>query len=88
MSVSFYENEKGFSFASKPIYEELERYVKKAEDKHIPVDVKRWDVEHLELLLDTLVKGTWYRRGERGQFVTLSNKLADDVIEIATKLWL
>ena len=85
MSVSFYENEKGFSFASKPICEELERYGKKAEDKHIPVDVKRWDVEHLELLLDTLVKGTWYRRGERGQFVTLSNKLADDVIEIATK---
>jgi hypothetical protein len=89
MGVNYHvsSDNQSFAFASKPICKELERFGKYAKNKFIPKDVKNWDTEHLELLIDTLVEGdgTWVKRGYNGHFVTSSPRLADDVMEVAIK---
>lgn len=89
MGVNYHvpKDKRSFVFASKPICNELDRFGKYAKNKCIPQDVKNWDTEHLELLLDTIVEadGTWVKRGYNGHFVTASKRLADDVMEVSVK---
>gem|GEM_PF-2070828 len=87
MGVRYFEREAEFCFPSKPICQYLGQFGENANSKHLTLDLKELDVEHLQILLDALVSGdgTWYKRGYQGQFVSSSKKLADDVMEIAIK---
>jgi hypothetical protein len=54
-------------------------------EKYIPEEVKNLPKEYLEILLDTMIKGdgSFYKTGNR--YYTTSEKLANDVQEIAYK---
>jgi phage terminase large subunit len=87
MAINYYEGNEDFVLASKPICEYLGKFGIKADCKELTPELKTLDIEHLEILLDSLVAGdgTWYKRGYQGHFVSSSKKLADDVMEIAIK---
>lgn len=92
------ESDSGFLVYSPEWYEHFRQFGK-AEDKHVPDEVKGYSREHLSLLFQALMDGdgVWGRGGssrspkrvkwqKSGVYYTISSKLADDVCELAFKL--
>lgn len=89
--INAFINKREISFSSKALCFYLQTLGKDCYEKKITPDIKSWDSEHLQIILDALVDGdgTWYKRGNHphyyGVFVTSSVTLKDDVTEIALK---
>jgi dCTP deaminase len=82
LGLVFREEERGFSFNSKDIVDYLMPY-KGAHNKHLPLEVKNFNAEHLQYVID----GMMHSDGniETSTYVSVSEKLVDDFQEICLK---
>lgn len=70
---------------SKDLYYYVEK-LGRSHQKHIPKDIKNLSKKYLEKLLTSLIRGDGHENGRTPTYITVSEKLRDDVQEIAIKL--
>lgn len=86
IGINVYNNKKSRSFCNKSLRNYLVQFGD-CYNKFIPREMLFADREHLFLLLDSLIEGdgTWYHEKKNGVFVTSSERLKDDVMELSIK---
>ncbi len=85
MQISYNKHENGFVINDKTLFSYLKQFGK-SNEKFIPLEIKNLSKRQLEILLFTLVKGDGHNSNNKYfQYFTVSDKLANDITEIAFK---
>ena len=87
LNLKYSEDERKFRIYSTQIQEWLDKNVGKgAYNKKIPKQFKDLSIEHLNHLLDSLMRGDgWFKDGKYAGYASVSKELLDDVQEIGMK---